>query len=219
MRSSWKARRFKAPRMPVLTGRPVLLLSAALACAAASVPAQARLGEDFDAYARKLAKNFAPAGKTTAAAGIEYQYSLRADPQQQQVSPGYAVRLLVAVQNGKVLGQQMIVHPGTNPLVGSAFAAANGFAFAYEALGKPMPAEKARVASEFQVFQQAVNQAFLGKAQNIRYPGYAGLITLMRDNTGNLAIAATLAPPAAQAPAATPAGSALFPPGKPLPGK
>jgi hypothetical protein len=148
-------------------------------------PAQAKLGEDFNAYKNRIAPAFTPAGQR----GNYYMFNMKVEQKEAMASPGYAGGLTVTVTNGKVTGQSLALRPGLEALVGGTLAAIHGMAFAYEAIGKPLPKAKAQGEAEFKAFSTAVGQAFLGQPQNVRYPGFSGLITLSRDNTGNLIVA------------------------------
>lgn len=148
-------------------------------------PAQAKLGEAFDAYKARIANAFTPAGQR----GNYYMFNMKVEPKEAMASPGYAGGLTVTVTNGKVTGQSLAIRPGLDALVGGTLAAMHGMVFAYEAIGKPLAKDKTQGDAEFKAFSTAVGQAFLGQPQNVRYPGYGGVITLSRDGTGNLIVA------------------------------
>lgn len=163
-------------------------------CLLAATPGEAKLGDNFVAYKAKIIKSWAPAAEDTNGNKTNYRFTLLVAPEQQSASPGYAAGLTITVVNGKVTGQSMAVRPGSNQMVGAAMATAHCFAFAYESLGKPMPKDKSQSEAEFKAFSQAVGQAFSGKLQNIRYPGYSGIITVTSDGSGDLIVAATNPP-------------------------
>lgn len=162
--------------------------------------AHARLGDNYQAFkTAKLVKNWTPAAEDSSGPKTNYRFSLNSAPEQQTASPGYAAGLTITVVAGKVTGQSIAIRPGANQMVGAAMATAHGFAFAYEAIGKPVPKDKAKADAEFKAFSESVGQAFLGRAQNIKYPGINGLITVTRDNLGDLIVAATPGTAAASA--------------------
>lgn len=153
-------------------------------------PAEARLGEDFAKYKTRVARGFIATGEKKSGNTVNYMFQLVVDQRQQLASPGYAAGITITAQNGKITGQSMAIRPGTNPLVGGTLAAIHGFAFAYEALGKPLPTDKLKAEMQFKAFSGAVTQAFMGNPQNLRYPGFPGLVTVTRDPSGNLIVAA-----------------------------
>jgi hypothetical protein len=159
-------------------------------------PAGAKLGESFQTYRAKILKSWRQEAEDVNGPKTNYRFSLIVAPEQESASPGYAAGLTITVVNGKVTGQSMAIRPGSNQMVGAAMATAHGFAFAYEALGKPMPADKAKSEEEFKNFSGAVGQAFTGRSQGLKFPGFSGLITVTRDNLGDLIVAATPAPAA-----------------------
>ncbi len=159
---------------------------------------QAKLGESYQSYKTKVVQSWTPAAEDTNAKSSNYRFTLKVAPEQENASSGYAAGLTITVVNGKITGQSMAIRTGSNQMVGAAMATAHGFAFAYESIGKIMPKEKAKTEAEFKAFSEAVGQAFMGKPQNIRYPGFNSLITVARDNMGNLIIAATPATPIGQ---------------------
>ena len=164
-------------------------------------PSQAKLGQPFEAYKAKIAKTWTQVAEDTSGPKTNYHFSLIVTPEQQSASPGYAAGLTITVQAGKITGQSIAFRAGSNQMVGAAMATAHGFAFAYEAIGKPMSKDKATAETEFKDFSTAVGQAFMGRLQSIRYPGFAGLVTVTTDPSGNLIVAAT---PAAATPGNTP---------------
>jgi hypothetical protein len=174
--------------------------------ATAALPAQAKLGQDFTEYKKRISTAFIATGQQ----GNNYMFTMNIDPKQSMASPGYAGGLTVTVDNGKVTGQSLAIRPGMQPVIGPTIAAVHGFAFAYEAIGKDAPKDEKAGEAEFKAFSGAVAQAFMGQPQNLRYPGYPGLITVSRDAGGNLIVACKFAtPPAASRPAAaTPSASA-----------
>lgn len=168
------------------------ILVSAAACLGLSAPAaQAKLGEAYQTYKVKVARSWSFAAEDANGPKTNYRFTLIISPDEQRASPGYAAGLTITAVNGKITGQSMAIRTGDNQVVGAAMATAHGFAFAYESLGKPLPVEKAKSEAEFKAFSEAVGQAFLGKPQYMKYPGFAGLITVTRDNQGNLIIAAT----------------------------
>lgn len=156
--------------------------------------AQARLGEDFAKYRLRVAKGFSPAGEQRSQESINYLFQLLVDPQQLRAAPGYAAGITITSVKGKITGQSMAVRLGANSTVGTMLAAIHGFAFAYEAIGKPLPTEKAKAEAQLKAFSAAVVQALAGSAQNLRYPGFPGLVTVARDASGNLIVAARREP-------------------------
>lgn len=160
--------------------------------------AEAKLGESYQTYKSKVVQSWTPAAEDTNARGSNYRFTLKVAPEQENASSGYAAGLTITVVNGKISGQSMAIRTGSNQMVGAAMATAHGFAFAYESIGKPMPKEKAKTEAEFKAFSEAVGQAFMGRPQNIKYPGFNSLITVARDNLGNLIIAATPGTPVNQ---------------------
>jgi len=186
------------------TFQPLGICTLLILCAAclelAQPAAHAKLGESFPAYKAKIIKNWTQTAQDSVGPKTNYRFTLIISPQQQNASQGYAAGLTITVADGKIVGQSVAIRPGMNQVVGAAMATAHGFAFAYEAIGKPIPQEKAKSEAEFNAFSQAVGQAFMGKAQNIRYPGCSGLITVTRDNLGDLIIAATPASPVSSPP-------------------
>ncbi|HEY9871075.1 MAG TPA: hypothetical protein V6D08_18055 [Candidatus Obscuribacterales bacterium] len=184
-------RSLKAPHIDA--GRRAILALALMALGLASAqPAEARLGEDFAKYKTRVAKGFIATGEKKSGATVNYMFQLVVDQKQQLASPGYAAGITITAQNGKITGQSMAIRPGTNPFVGGTLAAIHGFAFAYEALGKPLPTDKLKAEMQFKAFSGAVTQAFMGNPQNLRYPGFPGMITLTRDPSGNLIVAARM---------------------------
>jgi len=169
-------------------------------CLQAACPgAQAKLGEDFAKYKARTAKGLIAAGERKNGDATNYMFQLAPDEKQQLASPGYAAGVTITAVNGKITGQSMAIRPGNNPIMGGTMAAIHGFAFAYEAIGKPLPTAKPQAEAQFKAFSDAVTQAFFGNAQNLKYPGFSGLITISRDGVGNLVVVArnpTLAQPA-----------------------
>jgi len=193
----------------MLTSKPVggLILGitfALLAIFAGAGAVEAKLGQDFQTYRTATLKAWKPAGESKSGTDTNYRYQMPEDVKQQQISPGYAVGLTITVSGGKISGQSLAIRVGANPIGGGLLSALQGFAFAYESLGKPVPTRKDQLDFQFKAFSGAVTQAFLGQAQILRYPGYPGKITLSKDSIGNLIIAVTPENPlpAAQKPAA-----------------
>lgn len=193
-------RSFKAPHILAVQKAVVALALIAPGLSGAQ-PAEARLGEDFVKYKMRVAKGFIATGEKKSGNTVNYMFQLVVEPKQQLASPGYAAGITITAQNGKITGQSMAIRPGTNPFVGGTLAAIHGFAFAYEALGKPLPTDKLKAEMQFKAFSGAVTQAFMGNPQNLRYPGFPGLVTITRDASGNLIVAAR----PEQAPSAQPA--------------
>ncbi|MBI4532902.1 MAG: hypothetical protein HY711_03060 [Candidatus Melainabacteria bacterium] len=152
--------------------------------------AKARLGESFQSYKLRVAKAFIAAGEKKTDNNINYMYKLAVDSQQTDTSPGYAVGITITCAGSKIVRQSMAIRTGTNPTAGTSMAALHGFVFAYEAIGKSVPADNDKASAEFQTFSEAVGQALSGKAQSLRYPGLSGAITIVRDASGNLIISA-----------------------------
>ena len=195
MRSERFQRGSKTAGAAVRTTGLLLLVSLAMSCP----QAQARLGEDFAKYKARTAKGLTPAGEKKSGDTTNYMFQLAPDQRQQMASPGYAAGVTITAVKGKITGQSMAIHPGDNPMVGGTMAAIHSFAFAYEAIGKPLPTEKPKAEAQFKAFADAVGQAFFGNAQNLRYPGFSALITISRDGLGNLVVAARPQPSAAAA--------------------
>lgn len=158
--------------------------------AVAPPQAQAKLGEDFAKYKARTSKGFLSTGEKKDGETTNYTFTLAPDTNQQKASPGYAAGITITAVKGKITGQSMAIRPGANPLLGGTMASIHSFAFAYEAIGKPLPTEKPKAEAQFKAFAGAVTQAFMGAAQNLRYPGFKGLITISRDGAGNLIVAA-----------------------------
>lgn len=163
------------------------------------LPADAKLGEDLNAYKTKTASNIVPTGQQ----GETYTFNLLVDPKQAMASPGYAGALTLYTTNGKITGQTLVMRPGMQPQIGPALAGLTGFIFAYEALGKEVPSDQKQRDAEMNAFGGAVTKAFMGQPQNLRYPGFPGLITVARDGQGNLVVAAKFIEAAHATPAAT----------------
>jgi hypothetical protein len=150
------------------------------------LPSSAKLGQDFADYKTRVASSFVPSGQQ----GDVYTFNMNVDPKQAMASPGYAGALTVNVGNGRILSQTLVLRPGMQPNTGPVLATLHGFAFAYEALGKEVPKNEKALDAEMKAFGGAVGKAFLGQPQNLRYPGYPGLITVSRDGQGNLVVSA-----------------------------
>jgi hypothetical protein len=170
----------------------------------ASLPSEAKLGQDFTEYKKRISTAFVASGQQ----GNNYMYTMTIDPKQAMASPGYAGGLTVTVANGKVTGQSLAIRPGIQPVFGPTIATVHSFAFAYEAIGKELPKNEKAGEAEFKAFGGAVAKAFQGQPQNLRYPGYPGIITVSRDASGNLIVACKFATPPATAPTASTASPA-----------
>lgn len=154
--------------------------------------AQCKLGEPFESYKARVAKNFTANGEKKAGPITNHMFVVQVDSKSQEASPGYALGVTISSVNGKITAQTMVIKPGVNPVLGNTMASIHAFAFAYEALGKTVPTDKVKAEDQFKAFSGAVLEAMFGRAQNVRYPGLAGLITLSRDPSGNLVVQAKL---------------------------
>jgi hypothetical protein len=158
--------------------------------------AEARLGESFQSFRVKAAKGFKFKSESKRDTRTYYMYSMSLDPNTTQAAPGFAGGLTVTVVNGKVTGQSMVMRLGDNYQAGKALATAHALDFAYESLGKPSP-NKESTEKEFQAYSQAIDMVMSGSPQNLRYPGFNGVITLSMAPEQGVIIAATpdAAPP------------------------
>lgn len=165
------------------------LLVACLVLAYGARPAQARLGEDFQSYKARTASAYQANGEKKDGSTTNYMFTVKLPPQSAQASPGYAVGVTISTTDGKITGQSMSIRPGMNPIPGGFMASLHAFAFAYEAIGKPVPQDKVKAEASFKMFSGAVTAAFLGTAQNVRFKGFPGVITLRKDASGSLLVA------------------------------
>ena len=165
------------------------LLGLTIGWQATAHPASARLGEEFPAYKAKTAKTYSANGEKKEGNNLNTSFNVQLPPDTQKASPGYSIAVTVTSVNGKISGQSMTVRTGMNPVAGGGMATIAAFFFGYEAIGKPVPRDKAKAEDHFRKFSGAVAAALLGTAQNVRFPGYAGTITLRRDPQGNLLVA------------------------------
>ncbi len=159
--------------------------------------AEARLGESFATFKVKAAKGFKFKSETKKDTRTYYIYSMALDATTMQAAPGFAGGLTVTVVNGHVTGQSMVMRFGDNYQAGKALATAHALDFAYEALGKPSPKTKESTEKEFTQYTSAIDQVMGGSPQNLRYPGFNGVITLSVSPDQGVIIAATpdAAPP------------------------
>lgn len=181
------------PDRLIQSSKPIsyLLLSCVLVFLTLTAQAaDARVGESFQSYKTRVAKAFIVAGEKKVDKNINYLFKLAVDSQQAATSPGYAVGITITCVGSKIVRQSMAIRTGINPNAGISMAALHGFVFAYEAIGKTVPADNDKVSAEFQSFSEAVGQALSGKAQSVRYPGFTGVVTIVRDASGNLIISA-----------------------------
>lgn len=164
---------------------------------------EARLGESFQSFKVKAAKGFKFKTESKKETRTYYMYSMSLDPTTALAAPGFAGGLTVTVVGGRVIGQSMVMRLGDNYEAGKALATAHALDFAYESLGKPSPKTKESTEKEFLAYTNAIDMVMGGSPQNLRYPGFSGVITL------------SLAPDQAVIIAATP--DAAPPPGGPEP--
>lgn len=163
-----------------------------------STQSQARLGENFQAFKVKVLKGFKLKGESKKDIRTYYMYSMALDQTTQQAAPGFAGGLTITVVGGKITGQSMVMRFGDNYEAGKALATAHALDFAYESLGKPAPKSTEK---EFQAYAQAIDSVMTGNPQNLRYPGFNGVITLSMSADQGVIIAATPdAPPPAGGP-------------------
>lgn len=162
-----------------------------------SSTAEARLGEPFATFKVKAAKGFKFKSESKRDTRTYYMYSMSLDAPTMQAAPGFAGGLTVTVVNGHVTGQSMVMRFGDNYEAGKALAVAHALDFAYESLGKPSPKSKESTEREFQQYTNAIDLVMAGNPQNLRYPGFNGVITLSLSSDQGVIIAATpdAAPP------------------------
>ncbi len=153
--------------------------------------ASARLGQALASYKQEQGKELVPIDKKEGERSTYYMFAMRIDPRQARVSPGYAAGVTITVVDGKVVGQSLAIRPGNNASKGADLARVHAFAFAYEALGRPVPKNREKAQREFDSFCQAVSLALSGQPQRIRFRGYQGRITVCQEQSGNLIVAAT----------------------------
>ncbi len=158
---------------------------------------EARLGESFQSFKAKAAKGFKFKSESKKDTRTYYMYSMALDPTTTQAAPGFAGGLTVTVVGGRVTGQSMVMRLGENYEAGKALATAHALDFAYESLGKPSPKTKESTEKEFQAYSQAIDMVMGGSPQNLRYPGFNGVITFSLAADQGVIIAATpdAAPP------------------------
>lgn len=158
-------------------------------------PAQARLGETFDAFLHRFtvaSKSLKPLAQLPGVSTQNFTFEVNVSLEQKKASPGFAAGVTVTVSEGKIVGQSLAVKPGNNVTVGQKLAALHGFSFAYEAIGKTIPPTRDKAEIEYKAFCNSVDRACMGEEQFLRYPGYRALITIRTDpTTGNILIAAT----------------------------
>jgi len=162
-----------------------------------SSTAEARLGEPFATFKVKAAKGFKFKSESKRDNRTYYMYSMSLDAPTMQAAPGFAGGLTVTVVNGHVTGQSMVMRFGDNYEAGKALAVAHALDFVYESLGKPSPKSKDSTEREFQQYTNAIDLVMAGNPQNLRYPGFNGVITLSLSSDQGVIIAATpdAAPP------------------------
>ncbi len=155
------------------------------------------MGESFQAFKVKAAKGFKLKAESRKDTRTYYMYSMSLDATTTQAAPGFAGGLTVTVVGGRVTGQSMVMRLGDNYQAGKALATAHALDFAYESLGKPSPKTKDATEKEFRAYTQAIDMVMGGSPQNLRYPGFNGVITLSLAPDQSVIIAATpdAAPP------------------------
>lgn len=183
-----------------MTQFPTILAATAISLSLTllqSSSAEARLGEPYATFKVKAAKGFKFKSESKKDTRTYYMYSMSLDAPTMQAAPGFAGGLTVTVINGHVTGQSMVMRLGENYEAGKTLAVAHALDFAYEALGKPSPKSKESTDREFQQYTNAIDLVIGGSPQNLRYPGFNGVITLSLASDQSVIIAATpdAAPP------------------------
>jgi hypothetical protein len=183
-----------------LTQFTTILAATAISLSLTLLPssiAEARLGEPYATFKVKAAKGFKFKSESKKDNRTYYMFSMSLDATTMQAAPGFAGGLTVTVINGHVTGQSMVMRLGENYEAGKALAVAHALDFAYESLGKPSPKSKDSTDREFQQYTNAIDMVIGGSPQNLRYPGFNGVITLSLASDQSVIIAATpdAAPP------------------------
>jgi hypothetical protein len=165
------------------------LIFSNLACV---LPAQARLGERFTLFKLRELKGAKQTGQVSGLTGttINYMFALPRDAKKDDGSPGYAIGVTVTVSNGIISGQSMAIRPGSNTTIGDALACVDAFRFAYEAIGKPIPAKKEQAEQDYKEFADRIGQAFNGRPQTLRWRDIKAQVTASLDPQGNMLLAA-----------------------------
>jgi hypothetical protein len=176
----------------------VSLLLALCVTAVLEPTAQARLGESFALYQKRALKLFRFAGQTAAGNAVTYRYILVGDKIQEEEVPKYTAGLTINTVNGIIKDQAMLFRTGSKTQRGLALLVVHGMGFTFEALGMPFPEKKIDSDSQVKAFASAVQQAYSGTAQLIRYPGYKGTIKIRRDDNADIVIEAYLDTPSSQ---------------------
>lgn len=159
--------------------------------------AQARLGESFATFRTKIARNYKFKSERKNDQKTYYMFSLVTDPNSATSAPGYAGGMTVTVMNGHITGQSLALRLGENYEAGKSLASTRALDFVYEALGKPMPTNQQAIEKEREAYSSAIDQVLANTPQNLRYPGFNGVITLSQAPEQTVIIAATsdAAPP------------------------
>ena len=177
----------------------VSLLLALSITAGVEPAAQARLGESFALYQKRALKLFRFAGQTTTGNVVTYRYILIGDKVQEEEVPNYTAGLTINTVNGIIKDQAMLFRTGSRTQRGLALLVVHGIGFTFEALGMPFPEKKIDSDNQVKAFASAVQQAYSGSAQLIRYPGYKGTIKIRRDANADIVIEAYLDTPTSPA--------------------
>jgi hypothetical protein len=162
----------------------------AIAVLSHPLPADARLGENFVDFRRTVLRNYRFKSESKKDVRTDSMYTLVVDQKSQEAAPGFAAGLTVSVVNGRITGQSMVLRIGDNYDAGKTLVTSHALDFAYEALGKPSTKNQDGSEKEFNAYSGAIDSVLAGQPQNLRYPGFSGVINIRGYGNGEVLITA-----------------------------
>jgi len=150
----------------------------------------AKLGLPIKAFEATLPKEYKSMGQSTNKDRTYHKYVKNFNDKMLASVPGFAVGMTITVDRGTIIGQSMIIRPGTNAKTGRTMAAAHALDMAYEALGKSFTTKEA-AKKELSAYEMAIDKALSGTPQVIRYPGKTAKITISKTADGDIVMAVT----------------------------